>query len=530
MTMLNLFEFRFYGISYIAASIISVTVGLVVLTNNFHKAGNRSFFLMTVTGFLWLANYGLFIQAKNIAIARLFLKISYLISIPYISPSVYLFSVLLSNKIPNRIYIRIAFVSAFILSLATSTNSDLIWKISKMPWGNSDVLLKTKTSWFLFLLLTTHFLIYALVAFVNLADGVRTAKSPHQRTQRRLFLIGFIIGYIGSLDFGITLGFNIIHVGPYAFSLFCLIIAYAILRHQFLNVKLVLKKLSVVFLIYTFIALLVIPLSIVFLEHFSGQPHFNPIQVMLYLGLLIGGTLSMGPFIYAFVVRNSVWLKGSLATGLTHELKSPLGVLQSTVEVLRDELTSAKIDPQKATDYLDMAQSNLERLEITVRGLLNIAQIQDQDFSANKTLIDLALLAKRILEDYRATAQKKGITLSFEGPESLTIIADKEKIEQSISNILSNALKFSERGAVRIAISKNEGEINFSVCDEGPGIGRKEITRIFDRFYQAKPNQKGTGIGLTIAKAWVESHGGKIWAESEGEGKGTTVRFTIPIT
>jgi two-component system sensor histidine kinase VicK len=106
---------------------------------------------------------------------------------------------------------------------------------------------------------------------------------------------------------------------------------------------------------------------------------------------------------------------------------------------------------------------------------------------------------------------------------------DSDKIKQVISSLLSNAIKYSDKGAITITLTKTSKEILFSIMDEGRGVEEKDLGRIFDRFYQVNPGSKGSGIGLTIAKAWVEAHRGRIWAESAGAGKGTTIRFTLPL-
>jgi signal transduction histidine kinase len=90
-------------------------------------------------------------------------------------------------------------------------------------------------------------------------------------------------------------------------------------------------------------------------------------------------------------------------------------------------------------------------------------------------------------------------------------------------------LERADHGTVLIQIEKAPKNILCSVQDEGKGISKNYLSKIFDRFFQVDAGQKGTGIGLTIAKIWIEAHGGQIWAESEGEGKGTTIKFTLPL-
>jgi len=101
-------------------------------------------------------------------------------------------------------------------------------------------------------------------------------------------------------------------------------------------------------------------------------------------------------------------------------------------------------------------------------------------------------------------------------------------VRQALSNLISNALKFTEQGEVRVAVSSERDGVHVTVEDQGVGIEAKDLPHLFERFYQAKNTRKGTGIGLTIAKLWVEAHGGRIWAESAGPGRGSRFVFTLP--
>lgn len=106
--------------------------------------------------------------------------------------------------------------------------------------------------------------------------------------------------------------------------------------------------------------------------------------------------------------------------------------------------------------------------------------------------------------------------------------ADADKIRQVVSNILSNAVKFSSKGAITVTLLQKESEVLCSIADEGCGIAPKNLSRVFERFYQENPTAKGSGLGLAIAKGWVDAHGGRVWTESEGEGTGTRISFTLP--
>ncbi|OVE77222.1 hypothetical protein BVX98_03265 [bacterium F11] len=161
--------------------------------------------------------------------------------------------------------------------------------------------------------------------------------------------------------------------------------------------------------------------------------------------------------------------------------------------------------------------------------LLEVAKIQEGHLHIDRKPMDLIKIVKKELEDWYPAAKAKGIHLQYEGDDHLKGEFDVDKMRHSISNLISNAIKYSDKGVIKVEVHHLSNQAHCSVSDQGHGIPKKDLNRIFDRFYQDKRTSKGSGLGLTIAKAWVEAHGGKIWAESEGEGKGTKVTFTLPI-
>jgi signal transduction histidine kinase len=125
--------------------------------------------------------------------------------------------------------------------------------------------------------------------------------------------------------------------------------------------------------------------------------------------------------------------------------------------------------------------------------------------------------------------ESKGLKLQFNAPaEPLNMEGDEAKIRQVISNLLSNATKFSDKGVIRVDLKEEKGQILCSVSDQGPGIAKENLEKVFDRFFQEKKSTRGAGLGLAIAKAWVEAHGGKIWVETSSLLQGTRINFFLP--
>jgi signal transduction histidine kinase len=237
----------------------------------------------------------------------------------------------------------------------------------------------------------------------------------------------------------------------------------------------------------------------------------------------------MGPFLYAYLVRQNFWLRGNISTGLAHELKSPLSSIQGALDIAVEHVRSPSGDRDKALEYLQMIQQNADRLEGFVGNLLHVAKTEEGITTIHKTKVDLSTLTRKTLEAARPQIDKKGLLVKLQLEDSVVINADEPKIEQVLSNLITNAIKYSDNGSLELLLNRNNRQVQFSISDEGRGIAKKNLERIFERFFQVNESSKGASIGLAIAKAWVEAHGGKIWAESEGEGKGTTVKFRLPI-
>jgi signal transduction histidine kinase len=181
-------------------------------------------------------------------------------------------------------------------------------------------------------------------------------------------------------------------------------------------------------------------------------------------------------------------------------------------------------------DYLTIIHNNTARLQNTVNDLLLVANDSEENITLEKTPTSINNLIAGVVQQYKPLAESKGLNLVFASDDDYSINVDPSKIRQVISNLVSNAIKFSNSGEIQITLQRKTKDILCSVHDSGIGISEKNLTRIFDKFFQATSGSKGSGIGLTIAKAWVEAHGGKIWAESAGEGEGTTFHFSLSIS
>jgi two-component system phosphate regulon sensor histidine kinase PhoR len=215
---------------------------------------------------------------------------------------------------------------------------------------------------------------------------------------------------------------------------------------------------------------------------------------------------------------------------ISHELRTPIASLKVLAETLQE---GAIDDPAVAKEFLDKINVETDRLTQMVNELSELSRIESGEASLKKEPIDIGEVATRVVERLKPQADRAGISLAMDIPSGLPrALADKERVEQVLVNLLHNAIKFTHSGGRINCMAKIEGDnILVSVVDTGVGIPADDLPRIFERFYKADKARAGggTGLGLAIAKHIVEAHGGQIWAESI-EGKGSTFTFTLPTS
>ncbi|MDI3526121.1 MAG: hypothetical protein PWR03_304 [Tenuifilum sp.] len=224
-------------------------------------------------------------------------------------------------------------------------------------------------------------------------------------------------------------------------------------------------------------------------------------------------------------------LKSAFLANMSHEIRTPMNGILGFLDLLQQpdlsEATKSK--------YIHIVNKSAERLMNTINDLIDISKIEAGDIKIVNTETDIDKLLIELYNFYNPQAIKKGITLFPSIPYSnleLKIYTDNQKLYAIMSNLIKNALKFTEEGNISFGYLFKDNLIEFFVKDTGIGIPKDRQEVIFNRFVQADLSDKrafqGAGLGLSIAKAYVELLGGKIWVESE-EGVGSVFKFTIPL-
>jgi len=220
-------------------------------------------------------------------------------------------------------------------------------------------------------------------------------------------------------------------------------------------------------------------------------------------------------------------LKSDFIAIASHELRTPLGLILGYASMLKDEAGGA------AAQKLDVVVQSALRLRGLIEDMVNLSHVESGQIGLRLETFCLQDLVQLVhMEcDSLATAKNQSVSLNLPA-EPLQISADRAKLTVVLNNLLTNAIKFTPGGGrIMVWVEPRNGETWVSVADSGVGIPVADLERIFERFYQVEPHltrrQGGMGLGLPIAKAIIELHGGRIWAESV-QGKGSRFTFTLP--
>jgi len=232
-------------------------------------------------------------------------------------------------------------------------------------------------------------------------------------------------------------------------------------------------------------------------------------------------------------LRVSDQLKSDFVSSVSHELRTPLASILGYLDVLLEgEL--GEMAPEQ-TEFVRIVDENARRLLSLINDLLTLSGIEGGRMLLRPEPIDLRPLVERYVLDLEVAAAEKGLDLSVLLPaDEFVVQVDPERIGQVVTNLVANAVKFSERGGdVRVELRREAGQAVLSVADTGIGIPAADSDRLFQRFFRARNATDaaipGTGLGLAICKGIVDAHGGDIVIESQA-GEGTTVRVYLPMT
>jgi signal transduction histidine kinase len=270
----------------------------------------------------------------------------------------------------------------------------------------------------------------------------------------------------------------------------------------------------------------------------SAQPD-SPLSIQAYsarvrnqIGQVIGTVITLRDITTLKEVER---MKGRFLSGVTHELKTPLSVIQLQAgNLLRYQ---ERLPPQKRNQLLNSIQTQAQHLEQLIEDILALSRLDGEVASASRRMVDLVELVDRVITHLRPLAEAKQIDLVWSKPGGkVTIWVNLSQIEQLLRNLIDNAIKFTPSGGkveVQVLVestAQKAENVRIRVTDTGPGIPAEYHDQVFDRFYRLDPSHTtaGTGLGLAIVKEVVEAHNGKLYLASQ-PGQGSTFLITLPL-
>ena len=223
-------------------------------------------------------------------------------------------------------------------------------------------------------------------------------------------------------------------------------------------------------------------------------------------------------------------MRRQLIGDVSHELRTPLTAIKGSMEGLMDGVLPAN------DETFQQIHAEADRLNRLVDDLQELSRVEAHAYDLDFRSLDASSLVQTVAKRLAPQAQSKRISLGLDlTPDLPPILADEDRAIQILTNLTGNALQYTpEGGQVTISVKRINNEVQFSIHDTGIGIPPEHLSHIFDRFYRVDKSRSrqgsgGSGIGLTIARALVEAPDSRIWVESQGEGKGSTFNFTLPV-
>ncbi len=252
---------------------------------------------------------------------------------------------------------------------------------------------------------------------------------------------------------------------------------------------------------------------------------------VIFFSLIITGLILNTVFLVREIRRNEQ--HDALLNSVTHELKTPIASIKLYLETLK----ARDLPREKQVEFYDIMLEDNERLLSTVEQILQAGRTREKQRAMNLAEIDIGDLLKETIGIVRSRKHLEEAAIRFSKPTTaIKVVGDRSELQMAFANLLDNAVKYSgpePRISVRVKASRgNKAEVY--IRDHGIGMDRADLKRIFKRFYRV-PNKstgtvKGTGLGLAIVRSVIDKHGGKVRAQSKGEGKGTTFFVQLPIS
>jgi signal transduction histidine kinase len=330
--------------------------------------------------------------------------------------------------------------------------------------------------------------------------------------------------------------------GPLSVIFFILFTSYAILKHHLFNVKVIATEL-LVFGVWVFVLIRTLLAETLAEGIINGA---------LFIVLVVLGFFLVRSVLQEVKSREKIQelaeelelankqlkrldrVKSEFISIASHQLRTPLSIIKGYSSMaLEGDFGSFKRKEQK--EVFEKISLSANRLINLIEDLLNISRLEQGRLSYEYSQVDMIKLVKGVVKELEPKAKAKHIKMFFKMPDEPVpkMLVDKDKLRQVFVNLIDNSIKYTEKGKIEVNVEKIDSKIKIEVADTGAGLTQEELSVLFQRFMRGKRvtqlYTEGVGLGLYFAKNIVEGHGGRIWAESPGPGKGSKFYVELPI-
>ena len=494
-------------------------LGFVVYINNRKSITNKSFFLFCVVTVLWsffnFVNYKIAQPELVLWLIRIviFLGVwhSFLFfQFFYVFPEEqkifpWWYKSLLT---PYVIFVSLFTLTPFVFSGIEQLSSD-------------DLVSKPIVEKGMIVFVATVISLLLVSIFIFIKKNRNTKED--ERKQNRLILIGTIFTFTLIFTFNLILPIIFLNVRFVPFGAlfvfpFIIFTAYAIYKHKLFNIKNLTSSILAFFLcLITFI-------EIIFADSFN----LIIFRISIFILVLV---ISIQFIKNIFNLEAANNQKSEFMSFAAHEIRTPLTVIKGYASlILEGDLGEIN---KKAKDAVQKIMISSNHVITLIAQYLNKSKMELGQLSYFPVVFDMGKLIKDTAQNFKVNAEQKGIALTAEVNSSLiyNVKADEGKIREVIGNIIDNAIKYTDKGWVVVSVTKKDSKVLVKIADTGVGIPKKTMPKLFKKFSKAgigKINLLGTGLGLFLAKTFVEAQKGRVWAESKGQDKGSQFYVELP--